>query len=360
MRWNQFITHNGLFTSEHREYRRVSLINSLLLFMVVLSFLALLNGLISGLYAVAVIDIVGAVFSILLLWYFHKTNQVQKVSVLLVLMIALLLLFFIHVMGHQNYALYWITVVPPISYFLLGLKYGNIATGAFFCVVLAAILLQYENWVGFERGAVTNIVFASASLIAMVRYYKRSIEEAGAALEQKNAALDHLAKTDNLTGLSNRMELDRVLKQEVLRSERSGHALSIMMADLDRFKRINDQFGHMLGDEIIVDTARLLVQSCRQTDILGRWGGEEFLIICPDTDRENAVHLAERIRKNIEKHVFTQGLRICVSIGIAEYQNGDTPMTLVKRADDAMYEAKTNGRNQVVVSEVLRVHGLNE
>ncbi len=168
------------------------------------------------------------------------------------------------------------------------------------------------------------------------------------ALERKNVELERLSTTDSLTQLANRAHTEDLLAQGVHRYERYGVCCAVIMLDIDHFKQVNDTCGHAVGDQVLRRIADLMREHTRLTDCPGRWGGEEFLIICPDTDLEGAHRLAENLRHRIERVKFPViGHRTC-SFGVAAIQPGDQARELLKRADDALYRAKNNGRNQVV------------
>lgn len=158
------------------------------------------------------------------------------------------------------------------------------------------------------------------------------------------------ATTDSLTGLSNRLKFDQVLARELLRAERYKTPLSLVMYDIDQFKAINDRYGHQSGDKVLIELARVVSSNIRETDILARWGGEEFALLAPGTDSLTAHQVAEKLRAVIEQTMFKAVGRITCSFGVAEYLDGDTPETFVSRADAALYQAKTNGRNRVEIS----------
>lgn len=158
-----------------------------------------------------------------------------------------------------------------------------------------------------------------------------------------------LSETDKLTKLYNRAKIDTLLESEMERAERYGQPLSILMLDIDFFKSINDNYGHHIGDLILQEFAAILQKGVRKVDFAGRWGGEEFLIISPNTDSRQASILAEKLRLSIEKHTFSNGIKRTSSIGIAQYDINEESSALFKRADDALYEAKKSGRNKVVV-----------
>lgn len=169
-----------------------------------------------------------------------------------------------------------------------------------------------------------------------------------------NAELERLSRTDGLTGLLNRKAWEFELEQELQRCTRYENASSMLMFDIDHFKKINDNYGHPAGDEVIRQTAKLTQQCVRSVDITGRYGGEEFAIILPDTNADAALMLAERIRKCIaDSTAFYEGTSInyTVSIGISEFSDQFKNTTQwIDNTDKGLYQAKENGRNNCVRS----------
>lgn len=163
-----------------------------------------------------------------------------------------------------------------------------------------------------------------------------------------------LAYTDGLTGLYNYRSFRDRLDQEVERANRYHRSLSLIMIDIDHFKLYNDTFGHPLGDRVITEVAWSLRQLSRTSDIVARYGGEEFALILPETDRTNAEAFGHRLREYIEQHPFSgeeqlPGHTLTISVGIASYLPPHSEDTLIKAADAALYQAKRDGRNRVVV-----------
>lgn len=162
--------------------------------------------------------------------------------------------------------------------------------------------------------------------------------------------LEKLASIDDLTQLYNRRKFNSLLEQELARNMRYGRDLSIIMFDIDHFKNINDSFGHATGDATLSTLARLCSDAIRNTDILGRIGGEEFMLLLPETPKQNARILAERLRDMIANHPFPGVEHITISMGVTAVYENDTIDSLFSRVDIALYAAKENGRNRVVVA----------
>ena len=158
--------------------------------------------------------------------------------------------------------------------------------------------------------------------------------------------IEVLSVTDKLTGIYNRIRLDEVLSAEYVRFKRYGQIYSLIMFDIDFFKKVNDTYGHLVGDEVLKSLANLIKISIRESDVFGRWGGEEFLIVCSGTDVEGAYNLASKLRRKVELFEFPSVDRVTCSFGVAQIDDAGTD-NMVKRADDALYRAKLGGRNRV-------------
>ncbi|HNW87072.1 MAG TPA: GGDEF domain-containing protein [Candidatus Limiplasma sp.] len=170
-------------------------------------------------------------------------------------------------------------------------------------------------------------------------------------LEATNHALTHISEMDKLTQVYNRVKLDEFISEELAKSYADGSVFSVILLDIDGFKNVNDQYGHLAGDETLVTLSGILKNIIRQTDVVGRWGGEEFLLILPGAHLEQATALAERIRKSVHLHSFASVEHISCSLGVASYREGDSEKELLLRADQALYLAKNNGRNRVEQGE---------
>lgn len=175
--------------------------------------------------------------------------------------------------------------------------------------------------------------------------------------QMQDLLIEH-AKIDPLTGLPNRRALDERLAQEWSRLLRHGGHLVVIMADIDHFKNVNDQFGHPAGDEVLRQVARLLADGCRESDMAARYGGEEFVVVAPETTAQAAADFAERLRLSIcsrPREVRGKVVEVTVSFGVADHEGRKTPEELVQAADEALYRAKAAGRNCVKGVEVTPV-----
>ncbi|HEU0014336.1 MAG TPA: diguanylate cyclase [Longimicrobium sp.] len=237
----------------------------------------------------------------------------------------------------------------------------------FIPVILVTARDQPEDIVhGLESGADDyiakpyNFPELEARMRAMLRIKRLQdeLDQKNQELEQANIRLKKLSITDGLTELFNHRHVHQLLRDEFERSRRTVEPLSVAMLDLDRFKQVNDTYGHPTGDVILYETARIIKETAREIDMVGRYGGEEFIAILPNTDEAEAQRFAERVRQAVEKHLFRDGdteVRMTVSCGVSDFQGqeGDAPETLLKRADEALYQAKHGGRNRVVRASEL-------
>ena len=192
-----------------------------------------------------------------------------------------------------------------------------------------------------------NIVGTCALLAGMSYAHSLLIKEAGDALRR-------IASTDELTGLLNRRSFGEIVEREAARSQRVGRPLSLVLGDIDFFKRINDTYGHAAGDYVLQSVSNLLQGAIREYDRVARWGGEEFIILLPDTGLAGARQIAERLREMVAgSHPFFEGQLIPVSmtLGVAQLSGNENWHAIVARADEALYRGKAAGRNRVEVGQ---------
>nr|WP_275298071.1 sensor domain-containing diguanylate cyclase [Halomonas campisalis] len=205
---------------------------------------------------------------------------------------------------------------------------------------------QSRVWRRITRRAAVELADNLATLIA-----SHEIQLLNARLRQVNDRLAKMATHDNLTGAWNRYGSEEAIDAEIAAAERYHRPCALLLFDVDHFKVVNDRHGHDIGDQVLARLAAVVRDNLRESDHLGRWGGEEFLVLATSTDADGARELAERLRSSIAGTDFGQASPVTISIGIADFRQGDTPKTLVKRADDAMYQAKQAGRNCVRYSD---------
>ena len=191
-----------------------------------------------------------------------------------------------------------------------------------------------------------------------IKRLQDELDQKNRELEFVNKRLRKLSITDGLTDLFNHRHIHELLHEEFERTKRSGEPMAVAMMDLDRFKQVNDTYGHPTGDVILYETARILRQTVREIDMVGRYGGEEFIVILPGADEAAAHHFAERVRETVAGYVYQDDaneVRMTLSGGVASFPGPgmDHPDLLIKRADEALYAAKEGGRNRIVRASQL-------
>ena len=247
----------------------------------------------------------------------------------------------------------WAGIAFPLCFLLFGTRSGLRASVAVYVVfVLLVVPPAIGGQVPEGAADVPAIVVFSLTvffgvLIALLWVLASRMEELAASRTEARL-LAAQALRDPLTGLPNRRALDDELDRQLARADRHGHPLSVALIDLDHFKSVNDRLGHHAGDRALVAAGRRLAAAVRQEDYVGRWGGEEFLLIAAHTGHDQAVELAERCRHQIADRASSGVGAMTASFGVATRSRGDGARSLVKRADRALYEAKRQGRDCVV------------
>lgn len=218
----------------------------------------------------------------------------------------------------------------------------------------------YNRWLSVEyidRFDYTRFWQVLAGFLVITCYllyrYRRGVQvtaelrQAHSEVESINLKLIEQARTDTLTQMANRLKIDEELYLELSRFKRTHESFSVILLDIDNFKKVNDNYGHPVGDQVLKSIADILKQNTRSYDLAGRWGGEEFLVICPATRREGVVSLAEHLRLAIMNGINQKLPAQTASFGVATVQDRDSVNDLIRRADEAMYRAKEGGRNRV-------------
>ena len=199
----------------------------------------------------------------------------------------------------------------------------------------------------YDRGRITQYDNGKPAFLAGIVFDITEKKETQLELEYKNRILSEISSIDGLTKIGNHRTLIEHLKAEIAETSRTSSQLSIALFDIDDFKKVNDSKGHVYGDQVLVDLASIITKSIRGTDFAGRYGGEEFMVIFPNTTLSVASKISERIRQAVEDYNFVDGLRVTISGGTSQYNN-ETITELVHSADTKLYTAKRNGKNQIV------------
>jgi len=281
----------------------------------------------------------------------------RRLELLRVVFIAVItgLLTFVVLNGLEEGAgILWLYVFPPMVFYV-----SNLRLGAILCAFALAIITLVLTPLGpmlfnvhpyppaFSLVLVLSLTFVMVFSFVLDRSRRQHAERLRSMAEM----FEYAAKHDALTGLYNRREATHRLAGEYSRFQRNKQLFSVVLIDIDHFKRINDTFGHDTGDEVIKEVARRFEAGCRQMDMVARWGGEEFLVMLPGAVSADAVATAERIRQHMAKVPIDAGnrpLQVTCSFGVAEIRDSDTIQALLQRADEHLYKAKTSGRNRIV------------
>jgi len=203
---------------------------------------------------------------------------------------------------------------------------------------------------GKMSGIITQkeLISLSYSRWAMlIKEHHEELSQLNASLLYKNKKYEVMASTDALTGLYNRHKFSELYNSSYLTMEQRGNVMSLMILDIDYFKKINDTFGHGIGDGVLIQISHALLKNLRNIDIICRWGGEEFVVLLPAVDLNQATFLAEKLRESIEIFEIDMVGRVTASFGVTQVNRGDALEAVVERADKALYEAKASGRNCV-------------
>jgi diguanylate cyclase (GGDEF)-like protein len=224
------------------------------------------------------------------------------------------------------------------------------------CLIMIAIIGCRTLAIFFGLAVIADISQSSPiqALLFIVSFMALLLGSTGFMLMAKEHADERFrlqSQMDTLTGVWTRAYLESVAQQEISRYQRYGHPVSLVMIDIDHFKRINDSFGHAMGDQVLVEFCQVAQKCIRTTDILGRWGGEEFVLILPNTSFSSATELAERIRNTLEKHSFPKARTITASFGVSLLRESESWADWLHRSDIKLYRAKAAGRNRVVFED---------
>lgn len=248
----------------------------------------------------------------------------------------------------------WIYIVPPVALFFGGMRKGTRNLGLFILVISVLMFYPNNEWLGtsytFEFKSRLLYSFLTVScLFALYEYVRQSSFKRIKEISQK---FEKQAQRDPLSGLLNRRGMLDKLQYEFDRKQRYKNDLTVMMCDIDHFKVVNDQYGHDRGDEVIKSLGDIFTAGLRKQDSLARWGGEEYLFLLPETNGEQAMHLAEKLRCKIQETQYKQGdkfFSVTISIGIHQISSNDSINQAISKADSSLYKAKDQGRNRCII-----------
>lgn len=295
---------------------------------------------------------------------FQRTKEAGRAATFIILTYIVLSISMFYEGGIEKSGIVWSYFVPIFAFYLLGARDGLKWTVSHLALTLVVYILSLTPLFPLVYKPLYFLIFYTSLLAASTflmifekvrQQYAESAREASRKLIEVNEELQLLSSRDFLTGIRNRREISSILSREIHRSSRYNTPLSILMLDLDHFKQLNDSFGHATGDAALRETSLKMEKLLRTSDSLGRFGGEEFLIVLPNTDRIAGGLVAERIRTGIEsirlENSQPENISVTASIGLSELHPHDNLELLIQRADRALYKAKENGRNCVYSTE---------
>lgn len=247
----------------------------------------------------------------------------------------------------------WVAVVFVMAYFVFSPRQAWLVSlgifAAFVLVGLLALLPQSLQGLPLDQNAIVQLYVSQLCYLILFRLLVLS-KEHSMQVRLEAARFYALAHTDPLTNTANRRSIMEALHRLLEHHQKTGEPLSLVLLDLDRFKQINDQYGHEMGDKVLIHIVQTLKQSLRSGDLLGRWGGEEFVLLLPNTPLQEAQQLCEQLQQRLAEHPMDNLRPVSASFGIATAVPGDTPDYLISRADTAMYLSKQAGGNRVEVA----------
>jgi len=308
----------------------------------------------------ALVLIVSSIFFVLI-YYFTKRNDKNRSILTLMVLIALIQLitiligcyFVVHMFKDGIYSYSTFLLVSLIaSLTCIRNPYYSVGIILLFFIGLTLYLMIFvlpiSNWTG---ELLIAIIFLISLHMGNILNYNRHIKLFFNDIEIKkiNKRLKTMSQIDELTGIYNRRKISEVINEYIALSERYNSCFCIAMIDIDHFKAVNDNYGHNVGDSVLYELSNNIRFILRSTDVLGRWGGEEFVILMPNCKENDAYLLLERLRKNIEKYKFSGAGQVTFSAGISTYEKEDSLNIIIERADIALYKAKESGRNTVKI-----------
>ena len=351
-RWENFVSCNHSYKREDPNFRRVYLINIVLLLIPISGCVFIItNVFFTDLLLLAAFEGVWTIASCLLLFSFRRKRRIEQAAFGAVMSLLAFLAVFFLVFEHRYYAFISLCFVPMVSFFLLGIFRGIITLIVVFVCITIFTVSNLNNWepIPFDWLSIFNILSVYIFCSLFVYFYEFSLQEALATIQKQNDQLFELANVDALTNIYNRRRLNEALGEYSESHKQHNKQFSVVILDIDNFKKINDTYGHNVGDSVLKEVSELIRANIRAKDVLGRWGGEEFMLVLAETTVEEAALVAENLRALLDNHHFNSVGSVSASFGIASCVQQDNMEHLVNQADQALYTAKERGRNRVEV-----------
>jgi len=286
-------------------------------------------------------------------YYAYKKFSNKRISSSIILYsLYILMLYLVFTGGVAQTGPLWVFIVAPVSVFIHGLKRGLFDI-VIFVALMTIIMFVPTDFIAhavYSTEFKLRLIYSFLTVTFLSALYEYSRQKSYNHALELSRKYQQLAHSDPLTKLSNRRDALSILKQEKARISRSQEPMSIILCDVDHFKKINDRYGHNAGDAVLIDLAKTFTHHIREQDCVARWGGEEFLFILPQTQAMNAKILAEKIQEKLQKHlVIYDGneIKVTVSMGIEQLKKDQSIDEVINSADKYLYQAKNAGRNQI-------------
>lgn len=362
--WRNFVTIGGWIDEEHPEHRRVYLIHVMLLFtLTVTALFAQFHYFWTGITTLIVMNVLGFVSTLATALYLRFSCDIERAASILNFIAFVGLAVFLFLRHDEDQAYVWAAVYFPFAFFLKGRQVGSLCAALYYLSVAGGAVFNMTVVDPVTSAVlVRTLLNITASLMAVagiLYYYEVTRVEAIERLSSVQKTLLKLSTTDALTGLFNRRHFDNVMPMLLAKTQRDGGVLCLLLLDVDYFKVYNDYYGHPQGDQVLKTIADVMTATLQRTcDLTFRLGGEEFGALFTVKDRTEAEELAEKIRASVEAQAVPSPNsplgRVTVSIGLRFYKGEPATVepssrALVSEADQALYQAKHQGRNRVVV-----------
>ncbi len=291
------------------------------------------------------------------IWLRDKKHHALPLLFLMVTTLTILAGYLLFVETVTKGSYFWFMLFPPMVVLCMGLKHGSLVFWVFYAFLMISMCSPLNRYIANPMDTSSNIrfflVLFGAFVFSWCAEYVR--QRTYLALKSATVYIEHLSLTDALTGLGNRRDFDRFLPYAIAKTRTSNSAFSLALLDIDHFKKVNDTYGHDVGDLVLKHVADLASHRIRASDRLFRWGGEEFSLIMRETTFEEATICTERIRAAIEKTPFLHGdesIFITISIGFYSSTKSVDTRQALEVADKSLYEAKSGGRNRVIGHDI--------
>ncbi|MEA1918389.1 MAG: GGDEF domain-containing protein [Campylobacterota bacterium] len=296
--------------------------------------------------SIAILDFVSGI-TFLSTFIDLRINKKEKRSIFIMTFSLTLFIFYFVWLNHDsNFGLIWTIFVPILAITLYGYKIGGYLSLVYYILMFSLVIYGLEAWESEEWDIVALIRFLVSSVVLLFVLY---ITEYSFSKMQDSLNMQTL--TDPLTQLYNRRKIDETIKKSIETIQRNPSPLSLVIMDIDDFKSVNDTYGHLVGDEVLKALANILQKNIRNIDTLGRWGGEEFIIVLPHTPLEDAILSIERLQQEINTFNFKTVGQITCSYGLCSANTSEyKDQELITCADDALYEAKNSGKDKICTS----------